>query len=84
MAKSNAERQAEYRKNRTTAGENGERRINTWVQTGAYLALARLSKRYGVTQRELLERLILEADQEHVNKLDPNSDEWVAYFSVTP
>lgn len=80
MAKTPAERQADYRKNRPTAGDNGEKRINTWVTTGAALALARLANRYGVTQRQMLERLILTADQQILNALDPDSEEWKDYF----
>jgi len=53
-----AERQAAYRKRRPEAGDNGERRINTWVSTETKLNLKRLAKRYGVTEREMLERLI--------------------------
>ena len=78
-----AERQAAYRQRRPTAGENGERRINTWVTTGAALALARLAQRSGVTQRDMLEQLITAADDEVVSNLDPRSPEWTAYFSVT-
>ena len=78
-----AERQAAYRQRRPTAGENGERRINTWVTTGAALALARLAQRSGVTQRDMLERLITAADDEMVSKLVPRSPEWTAYFTVT-
>lgn len=60
MAKTAAERQAAYRASRYNAGLNGEgeQRLNTWVSTGAHLALERLARRYGVTQREVLERLI--------------------------
>ncbi|QKE39501.1 hypothetical protein [Ferrovum myxofaciens] len=48
-----AERQAApYRKRRCEAGENGERRINLWVSTGASLAVQRLASRYCVTKRE--------------------------------
>lgn len=83
MVKTVAERQAEYRKKRATAGDNGERRINTWVTTGAALALGRLAKRYGVTQRQMLERLILSADQQIVSAIDPDSKEWSEYFAVT-
>lgn len=83
MAKTTAERQADYRAGRATAGGNGERRINTWVTTGAYLALTRLSKRYCVTQRQMIERLILAADQQVVDALDPDSEEWMSYFGVT-
>ena len=83
MAKTVAERQAAYRKGRAEAGENGERRLNTWVSTSSFLALDRLAKRYGVTKREMVERLVLEADQQIVGMLDPDSREWGAYFSVT-
>ncbi len=46
MPKTAAERQAAYRARRPFAGtdNNGERRINTWVNTGTYLALKRLSR----------------------------------------
>ena len=83
MAKTVAERQAAYRKGRADAGENGERRLNTWVSTSSFLALDRLAKRYGVTKREMIERLVLEADQKIVGSLDPDSREWEEYFSVT-
>jgi len=83
MAKTVAERQAAYRKGRPVAGENGERRINAWVSTAAFLALGRLARRYGVTQREMIERLVLESDQEIVDALDPDSAAWDAYFTVT-
>jgi hypothetical protein len=83
MAMTVAERQAAYRKARPVAGENGERRINTWVSTGAALALARLARRDGVTQRQVLERLILAAGKRITGRLDPQSPEWDAYFAVT-
>jgi hypothetical protein len=79
-----AERQAAYRKRRPEAGENGERRINTWVTTGTALALARLARRHGVTNREMLQRLITAADADIVAALDPTSPEWSGYFDVTP
>lgn len=83
MAKTVAERQQANRKNRAISGDNGDRRLNTWVETAAYLALGRLSKRYSVTKREMLERLVCEADQQIVNSLDPDSDDWGTYFNVT-
>jgi hypothetical protein len=81
--KTTKERQADYRKKRPTSGENGERRINTWVATGASLALKRLAEHYGVTKREMLERLILSADQQIINSLDLDSEEWAQYCNVT-
>lgn len=83
MATSSAERQAKYRQSRAYAGDNGERRINTWVASGTALALGRLAKHYGVTQREILERLILAADQQILVTLELDSSEWKEYFSVT-
>jgi hypothetical protein len=56
MAQSGAARQAVYRQRRAMAGDNGERRINTWVATGAALTLARVARHHGVSQREILER----------------------------
>jgi hypothetical protein len=77
-----AERQAAYRQSRPTAGENGERRINTWVTTSAALALARLARHHGVTQREMLERLIVAADDTITAEFDPGSRAWDAYFKL--
>ena len=83
MAKTSAERQAAFRQKRPFAGENGERRINTWVSTGTALALSRLAHRYGVTNREMLEKLVGEADQEISSTLELDSPEWAAYYNVT-
>jgi hypothetical protein len=83
MAKTAAERQREYRQRRPFAGPdgNGERRINTWVSTGAALALQRLARHHGVTQREMLERLILDADRRICKRLtDAELDD---YLGVT-
>jgi hypothetical protein len=83
MALTTAERQAAYRKRRSTAGDNGDRRLNTWLTTGASLALARLAERYGVTQREMIERLVLGAQKDILDTLDPGTQEWNTYMSVT-
>ena len=83
MIKTTKVRQAEYRKKRPTSGENGERRINTWVTTSASLALGRLATHYRRTKREMLEQLILSADQQIVHSLDMDSDEWSEYYKVT-
>jgi len=64
MAKTAAQRQADYRARRAMATEgSGERRLNTWVSMEAHVALARIAQRYGVTQREMLERFILADDE---------------------
>ncbi|MDQ1925048.1 hypothetical protein [Massilia pseudoviolaceinigra] len=82
MAKTAAQRQAAYRARRPMAGRNGERRLNTWLSTGASLALARLAKRYGVTQREVLERFICAEDDRILSGIKPDSPEWNAYFDI--
>jgi hypothetical protein len=63
MAMSAAERQAVYRTRRSTAGENGERRLNAWISTGAALALKRLAAYHGKTQRQILDELLLDAEE---------------------
>lgn len=59
MAKTNAERQREYRLRQQTADENGRRKIECYVSTGAALALKRLAHHRGMTQGEFLAWLLL-------------------------
>lgn len=82
MPKTAAQRQADYRARRHLAGPrgNGERRLNTWLSTGASLALARLARRDSITQRELLERLITAEDNRILDTLRPDTPEWDAYL----
>ena len=83
MAKTAAERQTAYRAKRPFAGEgeNGQRRLSTWVNTGASLALARLAKHNGLSKREMLERLITVADDANLAGMELDSPEWEAYFA---
>ncbi|MEB0023815.1 hypothetical protein [Actimicrobium sp. CCI2.3] len=82
MAKTAAQRQAEYRARRPFQGKdgNGERRLQGWITTGGALALDRLARRYGVTKQEMMERLINAEDERIVAELKPDSPEWDAYF----
>lgn len=82
MSSSTAQRQAAYRARRQDAGPdgNGERRLNTWISTEAHLALARIARRDGLTQRELLERFILAEDQRILSTLRLDTPEWAHYF----
>lgn len=85
MSKTAAERQAAYRARRPFAGadNNGERRINTWVNTGTYLALERLARHDGVTKREMLERIVMAEEARVTSSLE--EDAWEAYMQdVTP
>lgn len=84
MGKTNSERQAAYRARRAEAGDNGERRLNTWLSTAAALALERLARHHGLTQRAMLERLLLEARDNVTAGLDIDDPEWSKFFGVTP
>lgn len=66
MAKTGAERQADYRKRHGSNGGIG--RINTPVSVTAVTQLKELSKRYGVTKRGMLEKLIAAAATDDVSK----------------
>lgn len=82
--KTTAQRQADYRQRRPAAGDNGERRLNTWVSTAAALALKRLARRSGVSQRAMLEQLITEADEQVLASIGIDDDkQWAEYFNVT-
>ena len=81
MAKTPAERQAAYRKRREKVGENGERRINTWVKLNTLFALGRLARHNNITRREMLERLIESADENALSKFKRGSPAWRAYSS---
>lgn len=82
MAKTPAERQKEYRAKRQFAGEdgNGERRITAYVSTRAALALQRLSDSYGVTKRELLEKLLIAEEDKVLKGLNLDSHEGRKYL----
>jgi hypothetical protein len=81
MAKSAAERQAAYRKQRPFAGPggNGERRLNTYISTRASIALERLAVRYGVTKAAMLEKLIIAEDDRISEALEYGTPEYEAY-----
>lgn len=86
MSKSTAERQAAYRARRAFSGQqgDGERRVNTWISTAAAFALARLAHRYGVTQRAILEQLLIGEDERILTSLASDDAEWNAYLNREP
>ncbi len=86
MAKTSAQRQAEYRARQAHGGKdgNGQRRVSLWLSTSGALALARLSRRNGVTQRELIEKMVLEADERVLATIASDSTEWESYFAMKP
>ena len=80
MAKTTAVRQAEYRARRQFAGDNGERRLNLWISTGASLALDRLARRYCVTKQEMIEKLLQIEDDRVTASIEADSKEWDEYY----
>jgi hypothetical protein len=86
MAKTAAQRQAAYRARRPHAGHdgNGERRLSVWIDTSAWLALGRLARRYGVTQREVIQRLLVAEDERILAGIELDSPQWRAYFDEAP
>lgn len=85
MAKTTAQRQAAYRARRPHAGNdgNGERRLSVWIDTRASLALARLARRYAVTQRGLIEQLVIAEDERILADIELDSMQWRTYFADT-
>jgi hypothetical protein len=60
-----------------------DRTRGAFPQAHAALALMRLARHHEVTQRQMLERLIITADDKITVKLGPTSDAWEGYFDVT-
>lgn len=82
MPKSPAERQAAYRQKHLHDFDGTKSRLNLLIEHRAKLALARLANRYGVTQTELLERMILEAQTRELDGM--SAEDTTAYYdSVT-
>jgi len=63
MAKTNSERQAEYRARHLHDMEATCERLNVVIDLHAKRALERLASCYGVTQREILERILQDAER---------------------
>ena len=84
MAKTAAQRQAQYRARRPHAGDdgNGERRLSLWVRSGTALALDRLARRYCVTKQEMIERMVIAEDDRVLSDIELDSPEWDAYFGT--
>ena len=63
MPTSNAQRQAAYRARHLQADDGEGVRLNLIIGTHAKCALERLASAHGLTQRALLERLLVRAEQ---------------------
>ena len=80
MAQTNAQRQAAYREKRLKSGENLSLRLNYMIDLHAKNALERLASCYCVTQQEMIEKLITDAEQSLLNNMDVSSDEYMKYY----
>jgi hypothetical protein len=80
MTTTSAERQQAYRAKRPFAGDNGERRLQSWVSTATALALGRLARRASTTQRAILEQLIQDADRAVTQGM--SDEEFDQYFAL--
>jgi len=83
-AKTTAERQAAYRARQASGADDGQKRVSLWLSTGCALALARLARRHGSTQREFVEKLVLAEDDKVLATMALDSPEWSAYFQFQP
>ncbi len=78
MPKSNAERQAEYRRKHLHDPEGKLERITALVSLQAKRQLERLASYYGVTKRGALERALAQAERAAVDALP--ADQHGAYY----
>ena len=67
MTKSSAERQAAFRQ---SAISGNRFRLNTYINGEARAALVALSRRYAVTQAELIEKLLIAEKNRLVGSMD--------------
>lgn len=82
MSSTSAQRQAAYRKKHLQDEDGSKARLNLLLDLHAKLALARLARRYGVTQTACLERLVSEAQARELETM--SAEEQTAYYdSVT-
>lgn len=65
MAMTNAERQKRYREKRR---EEGGSRLNMAIDAGSHACLKRIARFQGLTEREALQEILLEAEAQLVEK----------------
>ena len=76
--KDNAKRQAEYRQRHMKEGS--DQRLNVILGLDAKLALERMAKHNGVTNKSLLERVLLEAQSRLLEDMD--GEQQTRYYDV--
>ena len=80
LKKANAKRQAEYRKRHLKEGS--DQRLNVILGSAAKLALERMAKLHGVSNKELLERVLLETQSQLIAEMD--GEQQGRYYSHAP
>ena len=75
MTRTNAQRQAKYKRNKY---KRDEIRLDMMIDYSAKARLERLAKHYGMTQKEYLEYLLEKADKQVMKRL--SDDEAEAYI----
>lgn len=80
-AQSNAARQAAYRQRHLYDVDGQAERLNMVVTVQAKAQLERLARHYGVTQREVLARVLADTERKVADGL--NRDEERAYYQAT-
>ncbi len=78
MAKTSAQRQAEYKARRIDNLD--EKKLGIWLPIGSCFALKRLARRAGITKKDLLTRMLNDADLAVIKQLDIDTDEWNEYM----
>ena len=63
-----AERQRAYRQR--ARAERNQRRVSTWLDASAAIAIERLAKHWNVSQRQVIERLAIDAQDVVMRQLD--------------
>ena len=67
-AKTAAERQSAYRKNKLKASKrtpNGQKNLNVWIDAGCKCDLDKLARHYEISSSEMIERLVADAHAKH-------------------
>jgi hypothetical protein len=82
MARTNAERQAAYRRRHLKDLDGALERLNMLVSLHAKRRLERLAACYGVTQRSLLEEILAAAERAALDRLP--GDQHDAYYDRRP
>lgn len=83
-ARTGAQRQQDLRWRREHGiGGKYERKLDLYITSQERSGLSRLASYYGKTERELLEKMISEAENSILKTLDVTSPQWHMYFDKT-